>query len=156
MAESMMAEPPKNPVQQTQWAPSSVRTAGCATGGVAMVIACVIVVADSPGRILTGAAAALLILFAGWSLRARPRLAMTSGGLLVRGWRRTRLLRRPDIKSIRITEFRRIGRKVLLLEIESVDDRLLIFSRWDLGTDPLHVLDALATGGYGDFRPGCV
>jgi hypothetical protein len=25
---------------------------------------------------------------------------------------------------------------------------MFIFSRWDLGTDPLHVLDALTDGGY--------
>ena len=46
-------------------------------------------------------------------------------------------LRRSDITSIRITEFRRTGRKVRLLEIDTVDDRLLVFTRWDLGTDPL-------------------
>ena len=55
---------------------------------------------------------------------------------------------RADIKIIRITEFRRIGRKLRLLEIDAVDGRLLIFSRWDLGTDPLDVLDALTTAGY--------
>jgi hypothetical protein len=38
---------------------------------------------------------------------------------------------------------------VRLLEIDTVaDDRLLVFTRWDLGTDPLHVLDALTDAGY--------
>ncbi len=55
---------------------------------------------------------------------------------------------RADIKIIRITEFRRIGRKIRLLEIDADDGRLFIFSRWDLGTDPLDVLDALTAGGY--------
>ena len=58
------------------------------------------------------------------------------------------MLRRADIKLIRITEFRRIGRKTRLLEIDTVDDRLLVFTRWDLGTDPLHVLDALTAAGF--------
>jgi hypothetical protein len=58
------------------------------------------------------------------------------------------LLQRSDIKLIRITEFRRIARKVRLLEIDTSDDRLLVFTRWDLGTDPLNVLDALTAAGY--------
>ena len=61
---------------------------------------------------------------------------------------------RDDIAKIRITEFRRIGRKVRLLEIDTVaDDRLLVFTRWDLGTDPLDVLDALTDAGYAGARP---
>lgn len=134
--------------QQTEWAPSTPGIAGCGIAGLAMAIACVTLVTDPPGRILTGIAAAGLILFASVSWRARPKLAITPDGLLVRGWLRTQLLRRPDIKIVRITEFRRIGRKTRLLEIETVDDRLLIFSRWDLGTNPLEVLDALAEAGY--------
>jgi len=89
-----------------------------------------------------------LILFASVSWRARPKLAITPEGLLIRGWLRTQLLRRPEIKIVRITEFRRIGRKTRLLEIETVDDRLLLLSRWDLGTNPLEVLDALTAAGY--------
>jgi hypothetical protein len=61
----------------------------------------------------------------------------------------TQVLGRHDVAKIRITEFRRIGRKVRLLEIDTVaDDRLLVFTRWDLGTDPLEVLDALTAAGY--------
>ena len=67
----------------------------------------------------------------------------------MRGWFRTQLLTRADIASIRITEFRRIARKVRLLEIDTADDRpLLVFTRWDLGTDPIDVLDALTDAGY--------
>ena len=135
-------------MQQTEWAPSIVGIAGWGTAGVLMAIGCVTLVTDAPGRVLTGIAAAGLILFAAASWRARPKLAITGDGLQVRGWWRTQLLRRPDIKIIRITEFRRIGRKMRLLEIEAVDDRLLIFSRWDLGADPLDALDALTAAGY--------
>jgi Bacterial PH domain len=113
-----------------------------------MAIACVTVVTDPPGRLLAGISAVGLILFASATWRARPKLAITTDGLQVRGWWRTQLLRRADIKIIRITEFRRIGRKMRLLEIDAVDGRLLILSRWDLGTDPLGVLDALTTAGY--------
>lgn len=136
------------PAQQTQWEPSAAGIAGCGFVGAVMAIACVTVVTDVPGRLLTGIAAAGLLMFALVSWRARPKLAITDDGLLVRGWLRTQLLQRTDIKIIRITEFRRIGRKVRLLEIDAVDGRLLIFSRWDLGTNPLEVLDALTDAGY--------
>ena len=113
-----------------------------------MAIGCVTVVTDPPGRILVGAAAVGLILFALGSWRARPRLAVTPDGLVYRGWFRTYVLGRTDIKLIRITEFRRIGRKVRLLEIDTVDGRLVVLSRWDLGGDPIAVLDALTDAGH--------
>ena len=135
-------------MQQTQWAPPSAGIAACGVAGVAMAIGCVTLVTDAPGRLLIGIAAVGLILFASATWRARPKLAITANGLVVRGWWRTQLLRRPDIKIIRITEFRRIGRKIRLLEVDAKDGRLLVFSRWDLGADPLEVLDVLTTQGY--------
>jgi hypothetical protein len=117
-----------------------------------MAIGCVTVVTDPPGRILTGVAAAGLLAFAIMSWRARPKLAITGDGLAVRGWWRSQVLSAADIKLIRITEFRRLARKVRLLEIETVDDRLMVFTRWDLGTDPLGVLDALTAAGYAGRR----
>jgi hypothetical protein len=113
-----------------------------------MATAAVTLVTDAPGRILAGIAAAGLLVFASVSWRARPKLAISDDGLVIRGWFRTPRLRRSDIKLIRITEFRRIARKVRLLEIDTVDDRLFVFTRWDLGTDPLEVLDALTAAGY--------
>ncbi|MCV7445760.1 PH domain-containing protein [Mycobacterium paraense] len=141
-------------MQQTEWAPSAAGIAGCGAVGVLMAIASVTIVTDPPGRILAGIAAAGLILFAGMTWRARPKLAITPDGLALRGWFRTQLLRRSDIKIIRITEFRRHGRTVRLLEVETADGGLVIFSRWDLGTNPLEVLDALTDAGYagGDRR----
>src|SRR6476661_4781339 len=41
-----------------------------------------------------------------------------------------------------------LARKVRLLEIDTTDGRLLVYTRWDLGTDPLNVLDALTAAGY--------
>lgn len=135
-------------MQQTEWAPPTTGVAGCGAVGALMAIASVTLVTDAPGRILTGIAAAGLILFAGMTWRARPKLAITPGGLALRGWFRTQLLQRADIKIIRITEFRRHARTVRLLEVETVDGGLVILSRWDLGTDPLKVLDALTDAGY--------
>ena len=120
--------------------------------GLIMATASVIVVTDPPGRILTGGAAVGLLAFAIMSWRARPKLAITEAGLVTRGWFRTRTFTRGDLTLIRITEFRRLARKVRLLEVEAADDQLLVFTRWDLGTDPLHVLDALTAAGYAGRR----
>jgi hypothetical protein len=135
-------------MQQTEWAPKIGAVAGLGIAGILMAIGCVTVVTDPPGRILSGIAAAGLLAFAFGSWRARPKLAITGDGLVYRGWFRSQTLRRPEIAKIRITEFRRIGRKTRLLEIETAADRLIVLSRWDLGADPLSVLDALTDAGY--------
>lgn len=93
-----------------------------------------------------------LILFAIFSWRARPKLAIKNDALVNRGWFGTRILPRGEIKVIRITEFRRLARKVRLLEIDTESGDLIVFTRWDLGTDPLHVLDALTEAGYAGPR----
>jgi len=130
------------------WGPRPVAIALIGVGGLLMALACLVLADDIPGRILTAVAAVGLLVFALGSWRARPRLALTDEGLVYRGWWRTRALRRPDIAAIRITEFRRLGRKSQLLEIDTSDDSLLVLSRWDLGGDPLTVLDALTEAGY--------
>lgn len=140
-------------MQQTEWAPPAAGIAGCGAAGFLMATASVTVVTDTPARVLAGIAAAGLIVFAGMTWRARPKLAITPGGLVLRGWFRTQVLQHSDIEIIRITEFRRHGRTVRLLEVENVNDRLVVFSRWDLGTDPLQVLDALTAAGYAGGKP---
>ena len=102
-------------MQQTEWAPHPAGIAGCGVGGVLMAIAAVTLVTDPPGRVIAGIAAVGLIVFAGASWRARPKLAITTDGLVVRGWLRTQLFRRDAIEIIRISEFRRHARRVRLL-----------------------------------------
>jgi Bacterial PH domain len=135
-------------MQQTEWSPPAAGIAASGISGIILAFGTVTLITDPPGRILTGVAAAGLILFAGLSWYARPKLAIRNGGLVARGWVSTVVLQRGDIRLVRITEFRRLARKVRLLEIDTIDDRLLVFSRWDLGTDPLHVLDVLTDAGY--------
>jgi hypothetical protein len=139
-------------MQQTEWSPPTLGIAACGVFGLILAIATVTLITDAPGRILLGIAATGLLVFASLSWRARPKLAISDDGLVTRGWSRTNLLRRDDIKIVRITEFRRLARKVRLLEIDTTDDRLLVFTRWDLGTDPLSVLDALTDAGYAGSR----
>jgi len=135
-------------MQQTQWSPSTFGIAACGTAGLILAVGAVTLITDVPGRVLIGVAAVGLVLFATLSWRARPKLAIKNDTLVSRGLVGETVLRHADIKLIRITEFRRIGRKMRLLEIDTVDDRLLVFTRWDLGTDPLHVLDALTAAGF--------
>jgi hypothetical protein len=139
-------------MQQTEWSPPALGIAACGILGLILAIGAVTLITDTPGRILVGIAAMGLLAFAYLSWRARPKLAISDDGLVIRGWSRTNLLQRGDIKIIRITEFRRLARKVRLLEIDTTDDRLLVFTRWDLGTDPLNVLDALTAAGYAGSR----
>ena len=139
-------------MQQTEWSPPALGIAACGILGLILATGAVTLITDGPGRVLVGIAAVGLILFASASWRARPKLAISDAGLATRGWMRTTLLRRSDIKLVRITEFRRLARKVRLLEIDTADDRLLVFTRWDLGTDPLNVLDALTEAGYAGSR----
>ncbi|AFM14844.1 Protein of unknown function (DUF2581) [Mycolicibacterium chubuense NBB4] len=138
--------------QQTTWGPPTAGIVGAATLGVVLGFGAVTLVTDPPGRILVGIAAVGLLVFALMSWRARPKLAIADGGLTYRGWWRTRHLTPEDITLIRITEFRRIGRRMRLLEIDTADDRLLVLSRWDLGTDPVRVLDALTDAGLAPGR----
>ncbi len=135
-------------MQQTSWGPKTAAILWIAVGGLVLAVGAVTVVTDLPGRVLGLVAGVGLLAFATMSWRARPKLAITEQGVVVRGWLRTRVLSRADITLIRITEFRRLARTVRLLEIDTVDDRLYIFTRWDLGTEPLRVLDALTDTGY--------
>ncbi|MCA4753311.1 MULTISPECIES: PH domain-containing protein [Mycolicibacterium] len=135
-------------MQQTHWGPPAAGVAGCGIAGLLMAIAAVTLITDPPGRVLAGIAGVGLLTFATLSWRARPKLAINQDGLTVTGWWSSRTYRRNEIRKVRITEFRRIARKVRLLEIDTVDDRLVVLTRWDLGTDPLEVLDALTQAGY--------
>ena len=148
-----MGNPVDGAIRPAQWGPRPVGILVVGLAGLLMAVGCLTVAADAPGRILTGVAAVGLLVFALGSWRARPRLSIQTGpdspdsALLYRGWLRSHLLRRPDIDLIRITEFRRLGRKVRLLEIDTAGS-LIVLSRWDLGCDPLSVLDELTDAGF--------
>lgn len=139
-------------MQQTEWSPPAAGIAGCGVAGLILSIGAVTLVTDPPGRVLAIVAGVGLVLFAIMTWRTRPKLAIGPAGLVIRGWSGTRTLAQADIKLIRITEFRRLARKVRLLEIDTIDGRLLVFTRWDLGTNPLNVLDDLTEAGFAGRR----
>ncbi|MEB3069289.1 PH domain-containing protein [Mycolicibacter sp. MYC017] len=131
-----------------QWSPPTGGIIGCAIGGAVLAVAAVTLATDGASTLVAGIAGVGLLVFASFSWRARPKLSLTPDGLAVRGWWRTRLLTRDALARVRVTDFQRIGRTHRLLEIETTDDALVILSRWDLGTDPREVFDALAAAGY--------
>ena len=132
----------------TAWGPRPLAVAAAGVAGATLLTCAGALQADPPGRVLAGLAGLGLLVFAAASWWARPKLAVTADGLAVHGLLRTRVLPPEQIARIRITEFRRWGRRMRLLEIETRDDRLVVLSRWDLGVDPLDVLDALTAAGY--------
>ncbi|MEB3020090.1 PH domain-containing protein [[Mycobacterium] crassicus] len=138
----------ENASQQTHWSPSAGGIAGCAVAGTLLAISAVTLTTDPASRLVAGIAGVGLLVFAGLSWHARPKLELTPAGLAVRGWMRTRLLTRGSLTRVRVTEFQRIGRTQRLLEIETDDDELLILSRWDLGTDPRDLFDVISAAGY--------
>ncbi|MGV0625140.1 PH domain-containing protein [Mycolicibacter minnesotensis] len=134
--------------RQTQWSPPDSGIAACALVGAALLLCAGTLSTDLPGRVLAGVAGVGMLVFAGFSWRSRPKLALTFDGLAVRGWFRTRVFTPASLTRLRVTEFRRIGRTQRMLEIETCDDQMLILSRWDLGTDPNNVLKTLLAAGY--------
>lgn len=112
-----------------------------------MAIASVTLVTDTPGRVLTGVAALGLILFASATWRARPRLAITPTA-----WRSEVGSGRsyydiPISRSSESTSFA-VTAAWCACSRSKRSAGLLILSRWDLGSDPVEVLDALTAAGY--------
>lgn len=132
----------------TQWSPRPAGIALCAVGGLFMAVGSVTLASDTPGRVLSGIAAAGLVVYAAGTWRARPKLALDADGLVLRGWIHARRLSRSDVAVIRLVEFSRLGRRVRMLEIETVAGSLVMLSRWDLGTAPADVFDTLVAAGY--------
>ena len=131
-----------------QWSPSKVVPAALASGG--LLLAAVTVVLDEAGRVLVGAAALLLLLLAVRDLLLRPRLAAAEDGLEVRTLTGRRVL--PwGLLRVRVRTARRWGTTVRTLELDTAtgpddDGVLVVLGRWDLGTDPAEVADALGAG----------
>lgn len=138
-----------------EWSTPLAAVVALAVGGVAMVGAALLLGLDAPGRFLAGIAALGMLAVAGLGARQRPKLAVVRAdgapAIAATRVRGRRVYRRGDIARVRIVPYPRLGRRVPMLEIDAVDpdgtERLLIFGRWDLGTDPAVVFDALSVHG---------
>lgn len=134
--------------ERTTWTTPAPALFAAAAGGVALGIAAFFA-GDAPSSLLVGLAALGLLGLAGLGWRQRPRLRIVPGAepkLVVRGLFGPVEYTRVQILRARITHFRRLGRRTPMLELDvehGEHDRLLIFGRWDLGTSPEDVFDAL-------------
>lgn len=99
---------------------------------------------EPAGRLLLGMAAVVLSVLALHGTLARPRLAMDTGAVTVRGMIRTHRLERSTLQ-VTVNRTRRMGRVVSTLELES-GETLLVLGRLDLGADPEEVAEALGAG----------
>ena len=133
---------------QTEWAPTPASIVALGVGGAALLACGLTLVTDVPGKWLAVLVGSGLLLFAAATWRSRPKLAITAAGLVLRGWFGAQTLTREDLELIRVTEFRRFGRRQRMLELEAAGEWLRVYTRWDLGTDPIAVLDALTAAGY--------
>lgn len=107
-----------------------------------------VVTAEPASRLLLVVAAMLLLGTALVSWRQRPRLTLGDGKLIVGTFTGSQTYSRDDILRIRITRYRRLGRRTPVLEIDvhhRGSERLLIFGRWDLGTHPDTVFERVVT-----------
>ncbi|MEU4841568.1 PH domain-containing protein [Nocardia testacea] len=127
--------------------PALIAAAG---GGVVLAVAAVLT-SEVPGKFLLGVAALVLLGLAALGVRQRPRLSVVPGEeprLVLRTLTGVTEYTRDQILRARVVGYRRLGRKSPMLEID-VDhlgaERLLIFGRWDLGTSPEDVFDAVRT-----------
>lgn len=140
--------PPVNPTPRLSWTTPTPALVACAVGGVAMAAAAIFS-SDAPSRLLVGLAAVGLLGLAGLGWRQRPRLSVRPGDdprLVVRGLSGPATYSRSDVLRARIVHYRRLGRKVPMLEIDVLHhgaERLLIFGRWDLGVRPDEVYETL-------------
>jgi hypothetical protein len=100
---------------------------------------------DPPGRVLLGAVALLLAGAGVFTLVARPRLAADNEGIAVRGLTGTRRWTWAEA-NVRLVRTRRLGRETSTLEVDAENadpPALVVLGRFDLGTDPEDVVEAL-------------
>jgi hypothetical protein len=94
-----------------------------------------VVSSDRSGTVLLALAALVLACYAGADMLWRPRLAVDSDGLRVRGPGSSAVLAWAEVVAVRADVRMRHGLRSVALEIDA-GDQLLVLSRRVLGTDP--------------------
>ncbi|HEV2780361.1 MAG TPA: PH domain-containing protein [Actinophytocola sp.] len=101
----------------------------------------VILTDDLPGRVLLAVAAIGLALLALFGTVARPRLTADAGGVTVRNLTGRRHWGWGEV-NVRLVHTRRLGRDLATVELDAEDD-LVVLGWFDLGADPVDVVDAI-------------
>jgi hypothetical protein len=127
------------------WSPRTSEAVALAVIGLGLALA--VLLLDSAGRILVGAAAVLLLALAARDLALRPRLSAGPAGLVVRGLTGRRELSWAGLR-IGVRTTRRWGIPGRTLELDTAqgpddDGVLVVLGRRDLGADPAAVARAL-------------
>jgi len=118
-------------------------------GGIALIAAAAASYADPPAMTFIGVAALVVLAVGAVTLIRRPRLVLTTGPtLIVKTLRGPVELTPDDIERVSILRTRRLAARSRQLVIDLSDDTLMIFGRWDLGVDPLVVVDDLRAAGF--------
>ncbi|MEU7763675.1 PH domain-containing protein [Nocardia sp. NPDC049190] len=134
-------DPPARDPDPHIWTTPAAGLVAVAVGGV-ILAAAAILTGEAASRLLVGLAAVGLLGLAGLGFRQRPRLSVQPGAqprLVVRTLTGPVEYFRDQIIRTRVVSYRRLGRKVPMLEIDverAGTERLLIFGRWDLGANP--------------------
>jgi hypothetical protein len=128
-----------------QWSPRPGETTALVV--VALGLGLALLVLDTPGRVLVGGGALMLLAMAARDLLARPRLAAGPDGVVVRTWADRRHLPWAGLR-VRVRESRRLGMRSRTLELDTAagpddDGVLVVLGRRDLGADPDEVARAL-------------
>lgn len=129
-----------------EWSAGRGIVVGLAVAGLGLGTAALLL--EPAGRLLVGAAAALLLALAVRSALLRPRLAAGPAGVVVRTVTGRVELPWPRLR-VQVRETRRRGLRSRLLELDTAagaDDSgvLVLLGRWELGSDPEDVARALA------------
>lgn len=130
-----------------QWSPRRSEAIAMSVVGVGLGLAAAVVVVDTPGRILVGAAALLVLALGIRDLVGGPRLSVGPDGIDVRTlWTRRHLPWAALRVQVRVT--RRLGVQSRALELDTAsgpddDGVLVLLSRRDLGAEPDAVARAL-------------
>ncbi|GGC64252.1 PH domain-containing protein [Hoyosella rhizosphaerae] len=140
-----------------EWSPQPAALWVAAIGGVILSYVTYIVRSEPAGSLLAGTAAFLLLFVAFCGYRATPRLAVLrphphhGPRIRFRSFLGRECVLEPrHVVEVRVLRYPRLGRRVPMLEIElnEPEDRLIILSRWDLGTEPDQVADILWSVGF--------
>jgi hypothetical protein len=128
-----------------QWSPRPAETV--ALGAIGLGLGFAVLVVDTTGRVLVGAAALLVLVAVVRDVVARPRLTAGPDGVDVRSWTARRHLPWPGLQ-VRVRDARRFGVRSRTLELDTAagpddDGVLVLLGRRDLGSDPEEVARAL-------------
>lgn len=129
---------------------STPRPAGVAliVGGLVLGAAAIASLSDPGGTVIMGVAAVLLLVLGTTALVVRPRLVVSPARIRLRTLRGTVEYTPSEVSRVRVVATARLGRKTPTLEFDLPNDRLVVMGRWDLGSHPDDVVDALERAGF--------